>query len=219
MTHWKNCSKVFHRRAHEYDGWFDDSLLFRIETAAILALPVPLNGPMLEIGVGPGRFSQALGAEFGIDPALAPLVLARERGIKVCRAIGEQLPFQTDSFSTVTLLFTLCFLQNPDQVLAEVHRVLGSRGTLILGFVPAGGVWGKHLQAKKEAGHPFYEHARLQSPNAVTTLLTRHGFLVHTAMSTLFQPPEAVSCLEEPRQTMDDRAGFVVLAASPHLTD
>lgn len=82
-TFWRKAAQVFDERAAEYDAWFDESLLFAIELAALQELATPLLGPKLEIGVGPGRFAEALGVEFGVDPALAPLALAKKRGVRV----------------------------------------------------------------------------------------------------------------------------------------
>ena len=211
---WRKKSAVFHERAKEYDSWFDDSLLFDIETAAIRALPVPAGTPALEIGVGPGRFAEALGSGFGIDPAAAPLHIAAKRGIAVCQAIGESLPFCSISCARISIFFTLCFVHNPVQVLAEIHRVLQDNGHLILGFVPATGKWGVNLQQKKESGHPFYEHARFFSIEEVTARLADQGFTLQSAVSTLYQKPGKVTQLEAPQDGMDEKAGFVVLLAA-----
>ncbi|MBU0946328.1 MAG: class I SAM-dependent methyltransferase [Proteobacteria bacterium] len=210
---WRDSSAVFHQRAQEYDSWFDDSLLFAIETTAIRALPFPLRGPGLEIGVGPGRFAAALGSTFGIDPAAAPLAIAKSRGIRTCQAIGEALPFRANSFATVSLLFTLCFLQNPGRVLQESRRVLEENGHIILGLVPATSVWGKNLRQKKEADHPFYKQAHFFTIGEVKTLLAEQGFSVKAAVSSLYQPPGKVVQEEESRPGMDEKAGFVVLMA------
>ena len=211
---WRKNSAVFHERADEYDSWFNDSLLFAIETAAIRALPVPVQAPALEIGVGPGRFAEALNSGFGIDPAAAPLHIAANRGIAVCRAIGEALPFCSGSCSRISIFFTLCFVHNPAQVLSESHRVLQENGHLVLGFVPATGKWGVNLQQKKESGHPFYEHARFFSIEEVEALLTDQGFALRSAVSTLYQAPGDVTQLEAPQDGMDGKAGFVVLLAA-----
>ncbi len=211
--HWRTNSAIFHTRAEEYDSWFDDSLLFSIESAAISSLPLAIQAPALEIGVGPGRFAQELGSGFGIDPASAPLALSRKRGIRVCQAIGEALPFHDNSFATVSLFFTLCFLHNPKKVLQESRRVLQENGHLILGFVPATGSWGKNLQQKKEADHPFYRNARFFTIAQVETLLAEQKFSLTAAVSSLYQPPGEVRQMEKSKPGMDDKAGFVVLAA------
>ncbi|MCG2824383.1 MAG: hypothetical protein L6364_11985, partial [Desulfobulbaceae bacterium] len=62
----RQAAGVFDERAEEYDAWFEGSLLFAIERAALQELTTPLASPKLEVGVGPGRFAEALGVEFGI---------------------------------------------------------------------------------------------------------------------------------------------------------
>lgn len=211
--HWRDSSAVFHNRAEEYDSWFDESLLFAIETMAIRRLPRTIQPPALEIGVGPGRFAEALGSHFGIDPASSPLKKAGSRGILACQAIGEALPFRDDSFATISLFFTLCFLQDPIKVLQESRRVLKKNGYIILGVVPATSVWGKNLQQKKEKKHPFYKHAHFFSLDQVKSLLADQGFAIKASVSTLYQLPGKVIHKEESRPGMDEQAGFVVLMA------
>jgi len=211
--HWRDSSSVFQNRAQEYDSWFDNSLLFAIEASAIRDLPLSIQAPALEIGVGPGRFAEALGSDYGIDPASAPLKIARSRGVITCQAIGEDLPFLENSFATVSLLFTLCFLHTPSSVLQESRRVLQENGHLIIGFVPLTSVWGKNLQQKKEADHPFYKHAHFFTIEEVKTLLTNQGFSIKSSVSSLYQPPEKITQMEKSKPGMDEKAGFVVLTA------
>ena len=54
-TFWHQAAQVFDERAEEYDAWFEGSLLFAIERAALKELTTPLASPKLEVGVGPGR--------------------------------------------------------------------------------------------------------------------------------------------------------------------
>ncbi len=206
-------SRVFHERAKEYDSWFDNSLLFDIEIAAVRTLGFSKKTPSLEIGVGPGRFAEALGSGIGVDPALAALQIARSRNIAVCQAIGENLPFRDKSMARISLFFTLCFVENPGKIIKESYRVLQDEAHLILGFVPATGNWGKNLQQKKENRHPFYEHARFFTVMEVESLLKEQGFTPGSSASTLYQIPGKVSRLESARPGADERAGFVVISA------
>ena len=77
--------------ASEYDTWFDKdgSLIFFIEVQAFKTLLSSLPKPWLEIGVGSGRFAQALGIETGIDPSIKLVQLARSRGVKAFQGRGE----------------------------------------------------------------------------------------------------------------------------------
>ncbi|MCJ7601164.1 MAG: class I SAM-dependent methyltransferase [Desulfobulbaceae bacterium] len=208
---WRERSAVFHDKAEDYDKWFDDSLLFDIELAAVRELQTPLAAPKIEVGVGPGRFARALHVSIGVDPALAPLKLARARNINVIQAIGEQLPFAGRSAGSVYILFTLCFLAEPKKVLGECHRILRPGGHLVLGMVPASGAWGKALQAKKEKNHPFYRHASFYQARQVADRLQEAGFAVMESRSSLFQGPEELREMEHSRPGLDEKAGFCLL--------
>ncbi len=212
-TAWQQKSAVFHEQANEYDQWFENSLLFAIELAALRDLKIKPGRPSLEIGVGPGRFAEKLGIDFGLDPAPAPLLLARKRKIAVCRAIGESLPLSAQSLAAVYLLFTLCFLARPRQVVAEISRSLKSGGHLILGMVPASGPWGRELRRKKENNHPFYRYAEFYEVDEVCRQLDSVGLVVGEIRSSLFQPPGRISKMEHSRPGLEENAGFVVLAA------
>ncbi|MBW6521054.1 MAG: class I SAM-dependent methyltransferase [Desulfoarculaceae bacterium] len=212
-TPWHHSSQVFDERAGEYDNWFDDSLLFAIEKAAIQSLDISFSPPALEVGVGPGRFAEALQIPFGIDPAMAPLLLAKKRGISTCQARAEDLPFATSSLGAIFLLFTLCFLQSPSRFLEECGRVLQPESPLIIGLVPATSSWGQNLRRKKKQGHPFYQAARFSTIAQVQQLLTRHGFDIRQRCSTLSQPPGKTVKFERARPGMDEQAGFVVIVA------
>lgn len=102
-------SQVFQDHAAEYDSWFAGSLVYKIELAALRSLQSVIRCPKMKIGVGPGRIARDLGVAFGLDPARAPLRLARQRGIKCCQGIGEDLPVKDHAVGTVCLLLSLCF--------------------------------------------------------------------------------------------------------------
>ncbi len=210
---WRLSSEAFDQRAEEYDRWFDEGELFGIEQEALLRLTTPLAGPKVEVGVGPGRFAAALGVALGIDPAMAPLRLAAQRGIAPCRGIGEALPLADNSCGAVFLLFTLCFLENPQQTLRECHRVLRPGGHLVIGMVPAESPWGVALAAKKKAGNPYYRHARFRSPAVVAQWLAECGLTVTEHRSTLRQAPGPPVVFEESRPGLLPEAGLVILVS------
>ena len=98
----------FDEFAKEYDAWFDQEgkLIFFIEAQAFRPLLPSLPKPWLEIGVGSGRFAQALGIGTGIDPSLGLVRMAKKRGVNAFVSRGEQKVFDEESFGTVFLIVT-----------------------------------------------------------------------------------------------------------------
>lgn len=207
-------AEPFQSNAQEYDSWYDSSPLFDIEIEALLASETRLIPPALEIGVGPGRFAQALGTEFGIDPALSPLQLALHRSIIPINGIGEQLPFKPQTIGTVYVLFTLCFLMDPATAFREINRILKPDGFLVVGFIPAESEWGKHLAQKGKNGHPYYRHAHFKTVAETSSILANQGFHIVETWSTLFQSPSSNPSHEHPRPEANEEAGFCVLTTS-----
>ena len=217
-------ARPFNEHAREYDKWYDSSPLFDIELEAIRATTIQLIQLGLEVGVGPGRFAQALNIEFGLDPALSPLQLAKDRSIISINGIGEQLPVRMQSIGTVFLFFTLCFLTDPATTLREFFRVLKPGGFVVIGFIPALSSWGQHLTRKGREKHPYYRFARFRTVAKTMTILSGNGFQILEAWSTLFQTPGQRLEYEPPRPGTNENAGFCVLTtrkkgkspAAPH---
>jgi hypothetical protein len=89
-----HAASVFHEHAEEYDSWYEDSLAFEIELAALRSLHTEMRSPGMEIGVGSGRLSREMGLEFGLDPAGKPLVLASRRGIALLSGLWRTIAGQ-----------------------------------------------------------------------------------------------------------------------------
>jgi len=205
----------FDRLAPEYDAWFDKkgSRIFFIEVKAFQELLPSLPKPWLEIGVGSGRFAQALGIETGIDPSTKLVEMARNRGINAFVGRGEQRLFDEESFGTVFLIVTLCFLDAPLDVLKEANRILTPGGKIVLGLVLKESPWGQFYQQKKAEGHRFYKCATFYGCDDVVRFLVQAGFVTERIISTLFQKPEGVQHIEEPRDGYFPDAGFTIIMA------
>lgn len=133
---------------------------------------VPLaRGAVFELGCG-GGFNQqlydpaAVTSLAGIDPNANLLesarASAREQGWAgdIRAGVGEHIPFPDQAFDTVVCTFTLCSVQDPRQVLAELRRVLKPGGRLLYlehGRAPDSGVagWQKRIEPvwKRLAGN------------------------------------------------------------------
>lgn len=206
-------AEPFDRLAERYDAWYDGPIgrvAFPAEVECLRPLLIDLPKPWLEIGVGSGRFAQALGVRVGVDPALKPLSVARMRGVTVVQAIGERLPFRDGVFGATLIVVTLCFVDDPIAMLAEAKRVLRPEGALVLGMVFADSPWGEFYRRKAKAGHPIYSVARFLTRGQVQTMLSTVGFRIVAARSVLRQPPSDQSLLPEPAYDGDSPdAGFV----------
>jgi SAM-dependent methyltransferase len=201
--------------ASEYDAWFDKEgkLIFSIEVQAFQTLLSSLPKPWLEIGVGSGRFAQALGIETGIDPSIKLIRMARRRGIKAFRGRGEQEFYAQETLGTVFLIVTLCFLDYPLDVLKEIARILAPDGKLAMGMVLKESPWGRFYEKKKHQGHRFYKLATFYSHDEVIRLLAQAGFVTEKIISTLFQKPGHVKNMEVPREGYYTDAGFTIITA------
>ena len=209
---------LFDNLALAYDAWFEGEgeLTFAIETRAFQEVLPSLPKPWLEVGVGSGRFAQVLGIETGVDPSIKLVEMARKRGITALVGRGEQQLFDKESFSTVFLIVTLCFVDSPLDVLREAYRILAPGGKVVLGLVLSESPWGKFYQQKKQQGHRFYKYATFYSYNEVERLLEEAGFLIEKVVSTLFQKPDRVEHVELPRRDYSAEAGFTIIVAEKH---
>lgn len=205
----------FDSLADKYDSWYDSKgrLAFQIELAALRPLLPGLPKPWLEVGVGTGRFAQALGIPLGIDPSESLLALARQRGIDVLWGEGEELVFRAASFGAVFLLTTWEFLADPPKVLRECHRVLKPDGMLVNACLDRDGKWGASYVEKGRAGHPLFSRAHFDTYEEVKRLTEQAGFEVIRTVSTLFQGPGETVELEAPKPGYVKGASFVVILA------
>ena len=208
---------VFNNFAERYDKWYEKPFgksAFNLEKACVLSLCKNLRKPFLEIGVGTGRFAEALKIEFGIDSSVSVLKLADKRGIAVIRGKGERLPFPDKSFGAIFIIVTLCFVDNPLMVLKESSRVLKDEGAVILGLILRESPWAGFYMRKGVAGNVFYKVARFYSLKEFEEMLGKADLRVVDACSTIFQSPtEKPLRFESPRKGLYENAGFVAVKA------
>ena len=94
---------------------------------------------VLDVGSGAGNMAHHLahyGHVIGLDNNMRPLAVADQRDVKVCQSIGDNMPFDDNSFDLVTLLDTVEHIPDEFGVFAECLRVLKPGGKLMV-TVPA----------------------------------------------------------------------------------
>ena len=205
----------FERLADRYDAWFETGkgrLVFQVEANCLRDLLEEAPRPWFEVGIGTGRFAEALGVDEGIDPGPAVLKYAAKRGIRTRIGRAEELPFPGNQFGVVLLVVTICFLENPGHALGECRRVLRNDGYAVIGLVPKDSSWGEAYARKGAEGHPFYSVARFYTAREVIGLAERAGFYLNRATSCLFERPDrTVERYQRPREGVVTDAGFVGL--------
>jgi len=209
----------FDQLAQRYDDWFDSpegAAIFAVEVECIRPLLEDVSRPWLEIGVGTGRFAEALGIDEGLDPAPTVLEMAKKRSVRTRIGRAEQMPYENASFGGLLMVVTICFLDDPPAALRECARVVSDGGALIVGLVPATSAWGEHYAHQASEGHPFYSHAKFYTCGEVIELASAVGLELEAAMSCLFTPPgTAVNSDEPPREGVFEGAGFAAMRFRP----
>jgi ubiquinone/menaquinone biosynthesis C-methylase UbiE len=132
--------KRYDRIAPKYDTairplerWF----LLRLRQEAIAALPI--GGRVLELGSGTGQnfglYGQTLRG-VATEPSTEMLRIAATKSkpdsLKLVQSCAERLPFDTGSFDAALATLVLCSVQSPEEVFAELRRVVRPGGTISL---------------------------------------------------------------------------------------
>jgi ubiquinone/menaquinone biosynthesis C-methylase UbiE len=210
-----NVEQVFDFFAKRYDEWYDKPFgrsAFTLEKACIGSLCKNLKPSSLEVGVGTGRFAQALKIGYGTDVSTEVLKIAKQKKIIAMKGRGESLPFADSFFSAVFFVVTLCFVDDPVKVLKEASRVLKDDGVVILGLILKESPWASFYREKGEAGNIFYKIAKFYSFKEVKTMSEKAGLKIVEVRSTMFQAPtESPLSFEQPKSGYFKEAGFVAV--------
>lgn len=202
---------VFDAHAARYDEWFErHPAAYRSELQALRAL-LPAAGFGLEIGVGGARFAAPLGIAVGLDPSMAMLRHARQRGVEVVAGRAEALPFRSASFDNILIVTTLCFVDSPAHMLREARRVLKLHGRLVIGFIDRDSLIGREYLAH-QAESVFYRDAHFHSAVDVQRLLQETDFHILGWVQTLGGSVHETVTVEAV-QGGYGRGAFVVVAA------
>lgn len=205
----KNNSTVFDENTLEYDNWFErHKNLFQSELLA-LEQAIPIQKLGIEIGVGTGRFAQYFDIQHGVEPSENMARVAEQRGIKVIRAVAEDLPIQSAMFDFALLVTTVCFLNDIPKAFSEIHRILKPQGEIILAIVDKNSDLGKKYEAE-QADNKFYKNAHFHSTEEIAELLKQADFGKIVYWQTLITNDG--NKMERPKKGFGE-GGFVVIKA------
>jgi len=185
----------FNQFPQKYDQWYERyHWVYQSEIFALERL-LPRRVNAIEIGVGSGRFASSFGIRYGIDPSENLLKLAMQRNINPIQAKAEDLPLCSESFNLVLMVSTICFLDDINQSLKEVCRILKPFGELVIGFIdkfsPLGAVY-----EQNRGESVFYRQANFYSSEELERLLLEAGFDDIFFVQTLFKPLRQINEIE-----------------------
>jgi len=129
-------------RIKQYDSGYEQQFLGRPLASALFAFP---NAMVLDVATGTARLACALfpevsfrGRIVGLDYSRKMLTQAAQKTRRWADRTtliwedASKLPFPADTFEVVSCLEALEFMPDPDQVLAEMVRVLRPGGILLI---------------------------------------------------------------------------------------
>lgn len=176
----------FETHAEEYDAWYETyPYVFQSEAEALReALPIgDIQG--IEVGIGTGRFAQALGIKEGIEPARAMREMAKERGIEVIDAVAEELPYKDLRFDFVLMAACINYFDGLVPAFKEANRVLKLNGTIIVGCIDKHSPIGQYYESIRQE-NIFYKQATFYTVDQVSEALRASGFSGLEYTQTLF---------------------------------
>jgi ubiquinone/menaquinone biosynthesis C-methylase UbiE len=200
---------VFDTHTDEYEEWFQRNKFVYLSELELLKMVMPGKNRGLEVGIGTGKFAVPLNVGFGIDPSKNMLEKTRDLGSKVVLARGEEIPFQNGAFDYVLIMVTICFVDDPNQVLKESRRIIVNRGRIIIGIIDRDSWLGKIYLAKKDKSK-FYREAKFYSVREITDLLKAHDFGDISVYQTIFDLPERIGSIQQHKEGSGE-GGFAVI--------
>ena len=180
-----NQSDLFDRLANEYDQWFEDNPLILASEIEAVRQVTPTFTRAVEVGVGTGRFSEALGVPLGVEPSFGMARFAESRGITVVRGVAEALPFHDASFDTVFMITVDCYLESLAPAFSECYRILEPDGHLVIAHVDIDAPLGEVYRAEQDSD-PFYRDAYFRGTREVLRALDDAGFEVQKIRQTVY---------------------------------
>lgn len=113
-----------------------------------------LHGRVLDVGCGIGDMVQYRPQTVGVDVNAKAVAYCRSRGLTAQQMQPDRLPFGDAEFEGAVLDNVLEHLEKPEPLLAEIHRVLRTAGTFVVGVPGTQG-----FASDPDHKHPYSEAA------------------------------------------------------------
>lgn len=176
----KECKKLA-EQISDLKGWPDDPTIFwniessgwharlskEIRHSIRLELNQMINNCDLNLSLGSGCYPYVINSVLlDISEDMLKNVLRFDKKIIYNMNIGC-LPFKDNSFDSVSMIFVINYLKNPENVIKEVKRILKKEGRLII------------IQSKKQINRLFeIQEKKVWNSIAISRLLRKNGFEV-----------------------------------------
>lgn len=204
-------TEIFNKNVEEYEAWYEKyPHVFTSELTAIkehlLKLGENIRG--IEVGLGTGRFSKALGIKEGIEPSEEMAKKANKRNIEVMLGIAEKLPYSDWQFDFV-LFVTICHLDNFKKAMQESFRVTKPGGSIIIGFLDKDQKIAKEYLEKRTRS-TFFKNATFYPTQLVQKILKEIGYIDLVFNQTLFGNLDQISEIQSPKAGYGEGSFIVV---------
>lgn len=204
-------TQPFDQYFSDYENWFIENKYAYLSELAAIHHFLPSIGKGVEIGIGSGQFALPLKIKRGIDPSKSMVNLAKQKGLNVCRAVAENLPFKKNLFDFALMVTTVCFVDDVTISFKEAKRILKSNGRFIVGLVDKNSPLGrKYLKMKHD--NVFYQWATFYSTDEIILQLNRIGFKNFATVQTVFGDLKNIEQTQPFKQGYG-KGGFVVIKA------
>lgn len=157
--------------------------LGRAQIASRVLKKLNRDSKVLDVGCGSGQFLNRIRSEtgcevYGLDIAPEAAAAAKEcYNIDIFTGTVTEAPFPTNFFDIITAWWYLEHVPNPSEVLQKMCSLLKCGGLYIIG-VPNIDSFNGRIFKDKWYHLDCPRHLHLYSPNAITKLLDKAGFVV-----------------------------------------